>query len=58
MTGRILTNIARRVAGRLDHTAAHREHDEAIRDARLGAEHATAIDLAISRGEPGCTFCR
>jgi hypothetical protein len=58
MTGRLLTNIARRVADGLDHRAEHREHDEAIRDSRLGAEHATAIDLAVSRGEPGCAFCR
>jgi hypothetical protein len=49
MTARLLINIARRVADGLDHRAAHREHEEAIRDARLGAELATAIDLAVSR---------
>ena len=58
MAARMLTNLARRVAERRLYTAAHRAHDEAISDARLGMEHATAIDLAVSRGEPGCRFCR
>ena len=54
MGRQVLTNLARRVAERRE----LRDHDAAISDARVGAEHATAIDLAVSRGEQGCRFCR
>ena len=58
MAREMLSNLARRVAERREYTAALREHDHTISDMRLGVEHATAIDLAVSRGEPGCMFCR
>jgi hypothetical protein len=58
MGRQVLNNLARLVAERRRFTAAMREHDAALSDARVGAEHATAIDLAISRGQPGCSFCR
>lgn len=54
----MLTNLAQRVAERREYTTSRREHDRAISDMRVGGEHATAIDLAVSRGEPGCMFCR
>ena len=55
---RVLTTLTRRVAERRDYTAARRDHDDAMTDARVGVEHAAAIDRAISRGEQGCMFCR
>jgi len=33
------------------------EHDTAMRDRGIAADHASAIARATSRGEPGCTFC-
>jgi len=58
MARRMLTNLTQRVAERREHTAARRDHDDAMSDARVGVEHAAAIDRAVSRGEPGCMFCR
>ena len=58
MAQRMLTTLARRVAERHQHTAARREHDDAISDTRVAVEHAAAIDRQVLRGEQGCLFCR
>ncbi len=55
---RVLSNLTQRVAERREHTAARRDHDDAISDTRVAVEHAHAIDRAVSAGEPGCMFCR
>ena len=34
-----------------------REHDVAMSDPRIAAEHDMQVAVAESRGEPGCTFC-
>jgi hypothetical protein len=34
-----------------------REHDQAMADHRVAAEHRIAIDRARARGNPGCPFC-
>jgi hypothetical protein len=34
-----------------------RQHDEAMNDQRVAAEHRIANDRARARGNPGCQFC-
>jgi hypothetical protein len=34
-----------------------RDHDEALSDPRVAAEHRVANDRARARGNPGCPFC-
>jgi hypothetical protein len=36
---------------------ARREHDVAMADPRLAAEHYVQIGRNVERGEPGCRFC-
>jgi len=33
------------------------EHDRAMLDRGVAAEHAASISRAMSRGEAGCSFC-
>jgi hypothetical protein len=35
-----------------------REHDAAMQDPNIAAEHAFAASRATSFGEPGCLYCR
>jgi hypothetical protein len=35
-----------------------REHDAAMQDPNIAAEHAFAATRATSFGEPGCPYCR
>ena len=34
-----------------------RDHDGALADPRVAAEHRIAADRARARGNPGCAFC-
>jgi hypothetical protein len=45
-----VVDLRRRVAGR-------REHDAAMADPRIAAEHAFQVAHATSHGKPGCEFC-
>lgn len=48
----------RRVLPRENHTTiARREHDEAMRDRGVAADHAASIARAVTSGKPGCEFC-
>jgi hypothetical protein len=49
--------VLRRVAGLPGRIGARREHDAAISDPRIAAEHAFQIAHATSHGKPGCEFC-
>jgi hypothetical protein len=48
----------RRVARLHDRIVARREHDAAMREPRIAAEHAFQLAHATSHGSPGCEFCR
>ena len=50
-------NVLRRVAGVRQRIVARREHDAAISDPRIAAEHAFQVAHATSHGKPGCAFC-
>ena len=50
-------NLLRRVAALPRRIAARREHDDAMSDPRIAAEHAFQIAHATSHGKPGCEFC-
>jgi hypothetical protein len=50
-------NVLRRVAGVPRRIAARREHDAAMSDPRIAAEHAFQVAHATSHGKPGCEFC-
>lgn len=50
--------ITRRFSAPWRYLIERREHDCAMRDARIAAEHAFAEAWATSHGEPGCRFCR
>ena len=58
MTRDLLARLTRHRGARRDHLAQRRDHDAAMSDPRVAAEHLAAIDRAEMRGEPGCTFCR
>ena len=45
------------VAGFPRRIAARREHDAAMSDPRIAAEHAFQVAHATSHGKPGCEFC-
>lgn len=48
----------RRMTGRYRRIVARREHDAAMREPRLAAEHAFQVAYATSHGRSGCEFCR
>jgi hypothetical protein len=50
-------NMLERVAGLPARILARREHDAAMSDPRIAAEHAVQVAHATSRGKPGCEFC-
>jgi hypothetical protein len=50
-------NLLQRVADLPRRIAARREHDAAMADARIAAEHAFQVAYATSHGKPGCQFC-
>ena len=50
-------NVLRRAAGLPGRVAARREHDAAMSDPRIAAEHAFQVTYATSHGKPGCEFC-
>jgi hypothetical protein len=50
-------DMLRRVAAVPGRVAARREHDAAMTDPRIAAEHAVQVAHATSHGEPGCEFC-
>ena len=50
--------LARRLIGLPGRMAARREHDAAMQDSRIAAEHSFQVAYATSRGEAGCEFCR
>jgi hypothetical protein len=52
------SQLARRLTGGWRDLAERREHDVAMLDARIAAEHAHADARATSHGQPGCRFCR
>jgi hypothetical protein len=49
--------VLRRVAGLTRRIAARREHDAAMTDPRIAAEHAFQVAHATSHGKAGCEFC-
>jgi hypothetical protein len=49
--------VVQRVAGLPRRIAARREHDAAMSDPRIAAEHAFQVAHATSHGQPGCEFC-
>jgi hypothetical protein len=50
-------DVLRRVAALPRRIAARREHDAAMCDPRIAAEHAFQLAHATSHGKPGCEFC-
>jgi hypothetical protein len=50
-------HVLRRVAGLPGRIAARREHDAAMSDPRIAAEHAFQVAYATTHGKPGCEFC-
>lgn len=50
--------LAHRLAGFRGRVIARREHDAAMQDPRIAAEHSFQVSRATSRGEAGCEFCR
>ena len=50
-------NLLGRVAAFPRRIAARREHDAAMSDHRIAAEHAFQVAHATSHGKPGCEFC-
>ena len=50
-------NVLQRVAGIPARIVARREHDAAMSDPRIAAEHAVHVAHATSHGKPGCEFC-
>ena len=51
-------HVLRRLAGLPARIAARREHDAAMQDPRIAAEHLFQVAHATSHGGPGCDFCR
>jgi hypothetical protein len=47
-----------RVAGLPRRIAVRREHDAAMSDPRMAAEHQVQVAHETSHGRPGCEFCR
>jgi hypothetical protein len=47
----------RRLAEGWHSIAERREHDAALQDPSIAAEHAVADTRATSNGEPGCRYC-
>jgi len=52
-----LSLLKRNLAGRFAKSTNRREHDLAVRDPRLAAEHHHASQRATARGESGCVYC-
>ena len=50
--------LGRRLGGYFARIVARREHDAAMQDPRIAAEHSFQIARATSHGEAGCDFCR
>lgn len=50
-------SLVRRVADLPKRISARRDHDAAMSDPRVAAEHASQIAYSTSRGKPGCEFC-
>jgi hypothetical protein len=50
-------NVFRRVTSFPGRIAARREHDAAMTDTRIAAEHAFQVAHATSHGKAGCEFC-
>jgi hypothetical protein len=50
-------SVLRRVAGLPQRILARREHDAAMSDPRIAAEHAFQVAHATSHGKPRCEFC-
>ena len=50
-------NAFQRVVGLPGRIAARREHDAAMSDPRIAAEHTVQVAHATSHGKPGCAFC-
>ena len=51
---RRLSNLIRAKREQASERAAH---DDAMRDPGVAQDHASSISRAVSRGEPGCSFC-
>jgi hypothetical protein len=51
------SSVLRCVAGLPRRILARREHDAAMSDPRIAAEHAFQVAHATSHGKPGCAFC-
>jgi hypothetical protein len=52
------TNALRRIAESWSVLLERREHDSAMQDPNVAAEHRFADTRATSYGEPGCPYCR
>jgi len=52
------TNPLRSITSRWSLLLERREHDAAMQDPNLAAEHRFAETRATSYGEPGCVHCR
>ena len=57
MTMNPLSLLKRNLATRLANAADRREHDRALGDPRLAAEHYQAVQRATDQGESGCIHC-
>ena len=55
---RPLGELSRIIRARHITTSERLEHDAAMADPGIAADHAHSITRAVSRGEPGCAFCR
>ena len=49
--------FSRRFAERRQQSSSRREHDMAMRDPRMAAEHHAQIAHEQANGRPGCMFC-
>jgi hypothetical protein len=50
--------LARRLVALRSRVAARREHDAAMQDPRIAAEHWLQMARSTSHGGAGCEFCR
>ena len=49
--------LSRLIRARHVSTSERLEHDAAMADPGVAADHASSISRAALRGEPGCTYC-
>jgi hypothetical protein len=49
--------LSRRIRATHEGASERIEHDLAMRDPGVAADHAHSISRAVSRGEPGCSYC-